>query len=101
MMTGIEANPSPFLSAITAQYEALRSAMLGEVLSPTARRGLIVFLRQGMWEWTRMLAATATATARPLPPPDKFSTPVEPFEHRVIVRQLASMAMSIHDRRTP
>lgn len=35
--------------AIAAQYEVLRMAALGEALPPTARSGLMLFLRRGMW----------------------------------------------------
>ena len=54
-MTDTEARSSTPSSTIVAQYETLRSAMLGEALSPDARSGLIVFLRHGMWEWARTL----------------------------------------------
>ena len=56
-MTDAEARSSTPSSTIVAQYETLRSAMLGEALSPDARSGLIVFLRHGMWEWARTLTA--------------------------------------------
>jgi hypothetical protein len=44
-MTDAEARSSTPSSTIVAQYETLRSAVLGEALSPHARSGLIVFLR--------------------------------------------------------
>lgn len=50
---------SPETSRITAQYETLRAAALGEALPPEARHGLIVFLRRGMWGWARALATVS------------------------------------------
>ena len=58
-MTDAEARSSTRSATIVAQYETLRSAMLGEALPPVARSGLIVFLRHGMWEWARTLTAGA------------------------------------------
>ena len=49
----------PETSRITAQYETLRAAALGEALPPEARHGLILFLRRGMWGWARALAAVS------------------------------------------
>ena len=56
-MTDAEVRSSTLSVTIVAQYETLRSAMLGEALPPVARSGLIVFLRHGMWEWARTLTA--------------------------------------------
>jgi hypothetical protein len=94
---GAEAEPATQLAAIVARYETLRSAMLGEALPLEARDGLIVFLHQGMWGWTRMLAAR---TARPEPIPARSSTSAEPLERRAVIYVLAGMAMTINDRRT-
>ena len=58
-MTDAEVRSSTLSVTIVAQYETLRSAMLGEALPPVARSGLIVFLRHGMWEWARTLTAGA------------------------------------------
>jgi hypothetical protein len=96
-MTGAKARPSTLSSAIVTQYETLRSAMLGEVLPPDARSGLIVFLNRGMWGWARMLAAGA---ARLEPIPARSSTPAQPFERRAVIYVLAGMAMTLNDRRT-
>ena len=52
-MTDAEARSSTVSATLVAQYETLRSAMLGEALPPDARSWLIVFLRHGMWEWVR------------------------------------------------
>jgi hypothetical protein len=97
-MTTAEAGSSAFSSTVVAQYETLRSAMLGGVLPPAARSGLIVFLQQGMWRWARMLATQAYA--RP-DTPSPCLTPAEPCEHRNIVYVFARMAMTINDRRAP
>ena len=41
---------------VVAQYEALRSAALGDALPPEARTGLLLFLRGGMCGWARAVA---------------------------------------------
>ncbi len=41
---GSETSPS-----VVVQYETLRGAVLGGVLPPEARYGLMLFLRRGMW----------------------------------------------------
>jgi hypothetical protein len=48
------------LSIVAAQYESLRRAALGGELPPETRAGLLLFLRRGMWAWTRALAAGDT-----------------------------------------
>jgi hypothetical protein len=89
--------PATHPGAIVAQYETLRSVMLGQALPPEARSGLIVLLRQGMW---RCACRPAAATARPEPFADQTSIPMEPFERRAIVYALAGLAMARNDRRT-
>jgi len=96
-MTEAEARLSTHSSAILAQYETLRSAMLGEALRPGDSSGLIAFLHQGMWGW----ACTLTArTARQEPILARSPTAAEPFERRAVIYVLAGMAMTINDRRT-
>ena len=88
--------PIPF-SAIAAQYEVLRMAGLGESLPATARSGLMLFLRRGMWGWAQTLAA-----ASHVPQSVASSTPPAPHNERTaVVYVLATMAMSAPDRRTP
>lgn len=91
-MIGAGAKPSTHLSAILAQYETLRSAMLGEALPPEARSGLIVLLHRGMWGWARTLAL-ATARQEPVPLSARCSNP-EPLERRAVIHVLAAMAMN-------
>ena len=82
-----------------AQYETLRSAMLGEALPLDARSGLIVFLGHGMWAWARTLTL-GTLGREPLHvPPSVSSKPTEPNERRAVIHLLAAMAMTINDRR--
>ena len=50
------ADSSEASSSVVAQYETLRGAALGGVLPPEARYGLMLFLRRGMWGWTRTIA---------------------------------------------
>jgi hypothetical protein len=67
-------------------------AALGEALSLTARSGLMLFLRRGMWGWAQTLVA-----ASPLQHPVHASslTPPAPINERTaVVHVLATMAMS-------
>jgi hypothetical protein len=71
-------------------------AALGEALPPAARSGLMLFLRRGMWGWAQTLAA-----ASPVPQSVASLTPPVPRNGRTaVVYVLATMAMSILDRRT-
>ncbi len=102
-MTGIVASPSIHPTAIVARYERLRSAMLGEVLPPDARSGLIVFLHRGLWRWVCMLASEP-ARLDPIPSrssSSRSSMPEEFIEDRAVICLLAGMAMAINDRRPP
>jgi hypothetical protein len=73
-------------------------AALGEALPPTARSGLMFFLRRGMWGWTQTLVA-----ASPVQQPVHASSLAPPprNERTAFVHVLATIAMSTHDRRTP
>jgi hypothetical protein len=73
-------------------------AGLGEALPPTARSGLMLFLRRGMWGWAQTLVA-----AGPVQQPVRALslTPPARNERTAVVHVLATMAMSTHDRRTP
>jgi len=73
-------------------------AALGEALPPTARSGLMLFLRRGMWGWAQTLVA-----GNPIRQPVHASslTPPALNERAGVVHVLATMAMSTHDRRTP
>jgi hypothetical protein len=93
------ATPSPHSSAFVVQYETLRSAMLGEPLPPTARRGLVVLLHRGLWGWVR---ATTLDTTRQEPIPVAVfgrSNSAELSERRAVIQVLATMAMTVNDRR--
>ena len=91
------ATPATHASAIVANYEAMRSAVLGQALPPEVRSGLIVLLRQGLWRWA---CRPAAGTLMPAPIPDQPSIPLEPFERRAVIYALAGMAMARNDRRT-
>jgi hypothetical protein len=97
-MTEAEAKPSALSATIVAQYETLRSAMLGEALPPDARSGLIVFLRHGMWEWARTLTPGVLGREPLHVSPSASSNPTEPGERRAIIHLFAAMAMTINDR---
>ena len=72
-------------------------AALGEVLPPTARSGLMLLLRRGMWGWAQTLVA-----ASPVQPVHASSLTLPARSERTaVVHVLATMAMSTHDRRTP
>jgi hypothetical protein len=98
-MTDAEARSSTPSSTIVAQYETLRSAMLGEALPADARSGLIVFLRHGMWEWARTLTLGPLGREPLHASPSSSSNPMEPGERRAVIHLLAAMAMTINDRR--
>ena len=76
---------------VVAQYEALRSAALGDALPPEARTGLLLFLRSGMCGWARAVA-TMGAPQRPTGsrPPDWTISE----EHRAVVHILAAMVIN-------
>jgi hypothetical protein len=97
-MTDVEVRSSTLSVTIVAQYETLRSAMLGEALLPVARSGLIVFLRYGMWEWARTLAPGALGREPLHVSPSASSNPTEPGERRAVIHLFAAMAMTINDR---
>lgn len=71
-------------------------AALGEALPPTARSGLMLFLRRGMWGWAKALAVAGTAQQ----PNASRPPPVRRNERTAIVYVLATMAMSTPERRT-
>ena len=85
------------LSTIAARYETLRMAALGEALPPEARSGLVLFLRRGMWAWTRTLAAPS-AREEPTRAPSPSSA--APCECKVLIYVMAAMATNTLDRRT-
>ena len=96
----IRADPIPTgHSPTTAErYELLRAAMLGAALPADSRAGLIVLLHRGMWAWARVIDR-----ARQGPIPASSAGPShlgEPWERRAVVHLLASMAMTITDRRS-
>jgi hypothetical protein len=95
------APPSPHSScAVVVQYETLRAAMLGEVLPPTARSGLVVFLYRGLWG---SFPAVTPGTTRQEPiPATAFgpANPTAPGERRAVIQVLATLAMTINDRRS-
>ncbi|HWJ20232.1 MAG TPA: hypothetical protein VNR65_16055 [Geobacterales bacterium] len=98
-MTDAEARSSTVSATLVAQYETLRSAMLGEALPPDARSWLIVFLRHGMWEWARTLTL-GTRGQEPLSvSPSSSAHPTEFGERRAVIHLLAAMAMTINHRR--
>ena len=85
-------------STITAQYEGLRGAALGEALPLKARSGLMLFLHRGMWGWAQALSATATAPREQIYP-SSVAWSVR-GGHGAVVHALATIAMSILDRRS-
>lgn len=96
-MSAIAAKPSTHLATVVTRYERLRAAMLGEVLPPEARSGLIVVLQQGLWRWT---CTVTSGSGRRTPPPASVLGPsAEPVEQRLVIHALAAMAMTLNDRR--
>lgn len=95
----IMACPKPTGHSPTAeeQYELLRAAMLGAALPPDAPTGLIVLLHCGMWSWARVIDR-----ARQGPIPASSAHPAHlggPCERRAVVHLLATIAMTMTDRR--
>lgn len=94
------ASPKPMEhppTSLLERYELLRAAMLGAALPPDSRAGLIVLLHRGMWAWARVIDRV-----RHGPVPITRALPShlgEPCERRAVVHLLASMAMTITDRR--
>ena len=84
-------------SAIANQYELLRGAALGEALPVSARSGLMLVLRRGVWSWVKTLVAAT------YPQQDQtHSSPAATSPHSghaTIVHILATIVMSIHNRR--
>jgi hypothetical protein len=76
---------------VVAQYEALRSAVLGEALPPEARTGLLLFLSRGMCGWAR---AVATMCAPQRPTGSRPPNWTIPEEHRAVVHILAAMVIN-------
>ena len=76
---------------VVAQYEALRSAALGDALPPEARTGLLLFLRGGMCGWAR---AVATMGAPRRPTGSRPSNGTIPEEYRAVVHILAAMVIN-------
>jgi len=98
-MAAISPCSSILSSAIADQYELLRGATLGQALPLRARSGLMLFLRRGMWGWAQTLAeATNTPQEQGHPLPAPWPTH---GGHTSVVHVLATIAMSIHDRRSP
>jgi hypothetical protein len=73
-----------------AQYEVLRLTSLGEPLPPEARSGLALFLRRGMWAWTKALTKESNQKLGYSPSPGNKVSP----ENRAIIQVFAAMATS-------
>jgi hypothetical protein len=82
---------------VVAQYEVMRSAMLGEALPADARRGLNVFLNRGMWTWACMLVTAGTQSEQTSP---RSPSQAQPFERCTVIHALAGIVMTINERRT-
>lgn len=91
MTTGAAEKCSAPPTAVTAQYETLRMAALGEPLPPEARSGLMLILRRGLWGWVRSLAATSPCE-EPAHGPSPRST--ASCECKAVIHILAAMAVN-------
>ena len=83
-------NKSAESSIAVTQYETLRRAALGDALPPEARAGLLLFVRRGMWGWTRavtMLSAFEQSTS------SRPSNWKAPEGYRTVIHLLAAMAI--------
>lgn len=88
--------PGEPLASVTARYETLRMAALGEPLPVEARSGLGLFLRRGMWGWARALTV-AKRSAQPARFPSSSSA--ESYQHRSVIQVFAAMALNTNSRR--
>jgi hypothetical protein len=96
-MTPASPKPLEHPPSLLERYELLRAAMLGAALPPDSRAGLIVLLHRGMWAWARVIDRIRHG---PVPVTSALPSHLgEPCERRAVVHLLASMAMTITDRR--
>jgi hypothetical protein len=89
-MTDSVDSAAPPASLIT-EYESLRGAALGAALPPESRSGLALFLRRGMWSWTRTHASTNMSRQAIRP---ASSGSMAPHERKVVIQLFAAMAMN-------
>lgn len=85
------AESTPPAASLITKYESLRGAALGAALPPEARSGLALFLRRGMWGWTRALA-TANVSRQPICPVSADFT--APHQRKAVIQLFAAMAMN-------
>ena len=83
-------------SEIATRYEVLRAAALGAALPLSARSGLMLFLRRGMWGWAQALTAAASPLREQA---DPSSARPAHGGHGAVVHVLAAIATSPHERR--
>ncbi len=76
---------------VVAQYEALRSAVLGDALPPESRTGLLLFLRRGMCGWARAITTMCAPQRTNGSRPPNWTIPEE---HRAVVHILAAMVIN-------
>jgi len=96
-MTSNTGTGSEGTSSIVAQYETLRRAALGQALAPEARSGLLLFLRRGMWGWTRMIAMLDGGQPPQARRGGSLSVPAAE-ESRTVIHIFAAMAMNAKHR---
>lgn len=97
MISGTENNDvtsSHVPSTVISQYEALRTAILGEPLLPECRSGLVLFLRRGMWGWAQALVSTPQESAR-APAPGLPAI----RQHRAVIQIFAAMVQTTNHGR--
>jgi hypothetical protein len=73
--------------------------MLGEPLPPAARSGLVVLLQRGLWGWTRSVTLGAIQQEPISITTSGSANPPELSERRAVIQVLATLAMTINDRR--
>jgi len=85
-----------WLADIVPQYEALRTAALGNALPPEARSGLLLFLRRGLWGWARVMATLGVSTPQARGGASLSFPAAE--ESRTVIHIFAAMAMNAEHR---
>lgn len=71
-------------------------AALGEPVPPESRKGLVLFLRRGMWGWVRALAS---GISHQQPAHPSSTNPTAPGQQEPVVRTLAAMVLATNNGR--
>ena len=79
---------------MTAQYEAVRAAILGQAGGMRSAQGLAVLRQRGVPAWLAVWAACVPAATTPPPLTGGTAAPVVPGSEQDLVQVLLSMALT-------